>query len=77
MNEEVAYKEKLRCVKNTYDYRSKYFFFFGARAQIGPRPLCLRFLDHTHTHTHTHRWTLLKELPARRSGHYLHNTQQT
>jgi len=28
MNEGVAYKEKLRCVKNSYDYRSKYFFFF-------------------------------------------------
>jgi hypothetical protein len=38
-----------------------------------------KFVDHTQldTHTHTPSSTPLNEWSARRTGHYLHNTQQT
>jgi hypothetical protein len=51
MKEGVDYKEKLRCVNKVMITDLNVSSFYGATAQIGPRPPCLRFLDHTHTHT--------------------------
>jgi hypothetical protein len=49
------------------------FFFYGATAQVGPRPPHYWGFQITHTPGRTS----LNEWSARRRGHYLHNNQQT